>query len=132
MKAVMRRCSRAQYVIHCTYFWQKTISTFILITYQAFLKEATEALQKDIEKNINERIFGQVDCPSNWQYPKKDDGMLGVIKFANWRARRIVEEIDGLIDVCVTTDEERQRWKDVLKSYQNTIKVCYFLFHSIL
>jgi hypothetical protein len=34
-------------------------------------KEATEALQKDIEKNINERIFGQVDCPSNWQYPKK-------------------------------------------------------------
>ena len=95
-------------------------------------KEATEALQKDIEKNINERIFGQVDCPSNWQYPKKNDGTLGVIKFANWRAWRIVEEIDGLINVCVTTDEERQRWKEVFEAYRNTIKVCNFRFYYIL
>lgn len=95
-------------------------------------KEATEALQIDIEKTINERIFGQVDCPSNWQYPKKDDGTLGAIKFANWRARQIVEEIDGLIDVCVTTDEERQRWKEVFEAYRNTIKVCNFRFYYIL
>ncbi len=95
-------------------------------------KEATKTLRKAIEKNINERIFGQVDCPSNWQYPKKDEGMLCAIKFAKWWAWRIVEEIDCLIDICVITGEERETWKDVFQSYRMTVKVCNFLFHSML
>jgi hypothetical protein len=62
-------------------------------------KEATEALHLAIEKLMNESIFGQVDCSSNWQLPKKDDCTMGAIKLANCWAQRMVEHNAGTFDL---------------------------------
>ena len=89
-------------------------------------KEATEALQLAIEKIMNESIFGQVDCPSNWQLPKKDDGTMGAIKLANWRARRMVEHIDDIIEVCLIAEEEKKCVEGCIPSLPFDYQGLYF------
>jgi hypothetical protein len=46
----------------------------------------TKQLFQDVERLMNKEIFGQVGCRSNWKFPVNDDGSMGQIKFANWRA----------------------------------------------
>ena len=47
---------------------------------------AAHGLRCAIENEVNEVIFGDPTCKSNWQFPLQDDGTIGAIKFANWRA----------------------------------------------
>jgi hypothetical protein len=83
-------------------------------------------LMKSVEDIINEQIFGTYGCRSNWKFPVNDDGSMGQIKFAYWRARRIVENLDIIVDFCLPGDHrasERNQWKDCVLVYWSTIKV---------
>ena len=86
----------------------------------------SEELFIGVQTLMNESLFGSPQCPSNWKFPVQDDGTMGVIKFANWRARRVIENIDGFVDIA-QPEEERQRWKDVFHLYREMMKVCCFL-----
>jgi hypothetical protein len=95
-------------------------------------KPATEEFIRNIELLVNQQLFGNAVCPSNWKFPVEKDGSLGEVKLANWRARRIVTHIDLLVDNCISADkeEERQRWKDTISLYTETIQV-FVIFSSV-
>jgi hypothetical protein len=73
---------------------------------------ATADLVYSAESFINTILFGMAACSSNWKFPM-EDGKLTEVKFANWRTRRIVESINGLIDICHFDGHERHCWKVV-------------------
>ena len=89
-------------------------------------KQLTEQLIKEVECIMNEEIFGTVGCRSNWKFPVNEDGSMGPIKFANWRARRVVGNLDPLIELCLPGDgraAERNQWMEAVTAYQATIQV---------
>ncbi len=48
-------------------------------------------------------------------------------KLANWWAQRMGEHIDGIIDICLIAEEEKNAWKAAFQAYSLTIKVCISL-----
>lgn len=93
----------------------------------------TESYITAVTTIINEELFGEPRCPSNWVFPLDDNGGMGEIKFANWRARKIVEEMDSLIDVSFPGDEranQRDKWKEAVLTWRAMIKVCLLSFFS--
>ncbi len=83
-----------------------------------------QSFMKAIEYFMNEKIFGNVGCPSNWRFPLNVDGSMGSIKLANWRARKVIENLQGIIEIClpgVTFEAEREKWIDVVSCFQLTI-----------
>jgi hypothetical protein len=89
-------------------------------------KEAQKRFMAAVESIVNEEIFGAYGCPSNWRFPVNLDGSMGAIKFANWRARRIVENLSAIIDLCFLDDqfdEEREKWKEVVQSYRTSMEL---------
>jgi hypothetical protein len=57
-----------------------------------------------VEDIINEQFFGTYSFWSNWKFPVNKDGSMGQIKYANWRARRIIENLSTIIDLCLPGD----------------------------
>jgi hypothetical protein len=53
---------------------------------------------------------------------------MGPIKTANWRARRVIENLKGIIELCLPSDTfetERVRWTDVVTCFQLTIQALH-------
>jgi len=97
-------------------------------------QQLTKQFMLDVENIMNDEIFGHNGCRSSWRFPVNDDGSMGQIKFANWRARRVIERIDSIIELCIPGDEriiERNKWRDVISSYRLTIQVCSLHFLNI-
>jgi hypothetical protein len=99
-------------------------------------KQMLERFVKDVQLIMNERIFENPGCTYNWTFPINKDGSMGEIKFANWRARRIVQQIDSIIEVCLPGNErqpQRELWSDTCAVYRSTIEVrplvCHFQFY---
>jgi hypothetical protein len=89
--------------------------------------ELTQQLIRSIQLIINEQLFGEQGCPSNWQFPLNDDGTMGDVSFANWRARRIIENINYLVDLCFPGEENAQvvlQWNNAVEAWQKCLKVC--------
>jgi hypothetical protein len=96
---------------------------------------ATEALISSIEQFINNEIFGSAGCSSLWSIPFNDNGTLGKIKFANWRARRVIDEIEEITSLCFPIDDwvkERNKWDAVIELYRRTMKVFISLLHFFM
>jgi len=47
---------------------------------------------------------------------------MGDIKFANWRARRVVQHIDSIIELAVSADE-REKWVEVFRCFRDMLEV---------
>jgi hypothetical protein len=78
-----------------------------------------------METLMNECFFGSPECPSAWKFPLEDDGTMGDFKFANWRARRIVENYDQLVELCLPGQENegnRDAWCRMSSLYRGCIK----------
>jgi hypothetical protein len=87
---------------------------------------STRNLIEGVERIINENIFGSVGCSSNWKLPLNTDGTVGKVKLANWRARRVIENMNDIIALCLPGDsntEQRNKWGSVVDVYIRTIKV---------
>jgi hypothetical protein len=54
-------------------------------------EQITDVLIREVERWVNQEMFGEPGSPSNWQFPLKDDGTIADVKLANWHARQIVE-----------------------------------------
>jgi hypothetical protein len=70
---------------------------------------ATEEFMREIQRYVNEVLFGTHRCPTNWKFPLKHDGTMDTIKLANWRARRFVEHLDVIIYICISEDKLEER-----------------------
>jgi hypothetical protein len=53
----------------------------------------------------------------------KKDGTMGEIKLSNWHARRVVEHINMLVDICIHNENDRNKWKHVFSLQREVIKV---------
>jgi hypothetical protein len=98
----------------------------LIIKALSYVEDDNHALTNYIlnfERHINERIFGEPDAPSEWKFPYEED-KLGEIKFSNWRARKIVEELDGLVDLSIPESEPelRMQWKSVAQIYVEVMR----------
>jgi len=82
---------------------------------------AIEEFMREIQRYINESLFGTHWCPSNWKFPLKHDKTMDTIKLANWRAHQFVEHLDVIIDICIPEEKlkERNDWK---KRYHCSLK----------
>jgi hypothetical protein len=90
-------------------------------------RAACDELISGVESLINTDILGSTGCGSLWCVPINHDGTLGKIKFANWRARRVINDAEDIIAICfsgVNWLEERNRWCNVIHLYRRTMKVC--------
>ncbi len=50
-------------------------------------EQLTDNLIREMERIVNQEMFGEPGSPSNWQFPLKDDRAIGDVKLANWHAR---------------------------------------------
>ena len=83
-------------------------------------KQLNEQFMKEVEDLMNGEIFGHNGCRSNWRFPVNDVGSMRQIKFANWRARRVIERINSNIELFIPGDNriiEQNKWRDVIFSY---------------
>jgi hypothetical protein len=81
----------------------------------------TQDLIVAVEAIFNEKYFGLPESPSNWKFPLESDGTMGEIKLSNWRARRVIENINALIDRCIP-EAEKPKWTEVFTAYKAVIK----------
>jgi hypothetical protein len=89
---------------------------------------ATKELIAGVEAIMNQEIFGSIGCSYLWTFPINENGTMGKIKFANWRARRVIGEIVSIINICIPGEEgllERNKWQATIDAYQRMIKVQY-------
>jgi len=97
-------------------------------------RSSTADFIKSVEDIINQTIFGSVGCSSNWKFPLSDDGTMGKVKLANWRARRVIEEITDIVHICIPGENrlpEKEKWLSTLSAYRQTIKVCFFCLPEV-
>ncbi len=101
------------------------IICMLIIKALSYVEDDSHALTSyilEVERYINETIFGEPGAPSGWKFPYEDN-QLGEVKFSNWRARKIIEEIDGLVDLSIpdSDPELRMQWKNVSALYTEVI-----------
>ena len=97
------------------------IIRMLLLRALEFVEDDTHATAEyilEVERYINEKIFGEPDAPSGWKFPYEDN-KLGEVKFSNWRARRIIEEFDVLVECSFpgTVPELKTKWKNIAQQY---------------
>ncbi len=100
------------------------------------LREGDSEMESDfvtqVETLMNTQIFGSIGCASLWSFPLNSNGTVGKVKFANWRARKVIDDYELLVKVFLSGVDvavERQLWIDAVNSYRLCIKVCnYILF----
>lgn len=69
--------------------------------------------------------------PIELEVSVNDDRSIGAIKFANWRARKVVENLDSIIEVCLPGDnlaQQREKRREVVSAYIAMINVCSFVY----
>jgi hypothetical protein len=72
-------------------------------------------LVEDVETYINNNVLGDEDNPAQFACPAEDSAKhIGIICLDNNRTRKIVNQLSGLIDICLPDDEERQSWKNAI------------------
>ena len=79
-----------------------------------------------VTEHINKTILGSARCRAQWRFPKNDKGELGKVSLNNCRARRVVTNLDSLVDVVFMGDGMESTctaWKDAIASYRSTISM---------
>ncbi len=99
----------------------------ILLKALSYVEDDNHALLSyilEVERYVNEKIFGEPDAPSGWKFPYEEK-QLGEVKFSIWRARKIMEDIHGIIDLSIPeSDQElRLQWKDAAAKYLEVIRI---------
>jgi hypothetical protein len=73
------------------------------------LREGNSSSQSEfisaVEILFNTEIFGRLGCSSLWSCPLNPNCTIGEIKFANWRARKVIDDFHLLLDLCLSGDD---------------------------
>ena len=83
-------------------------------------RRGTEELLHAVELIFNEQLFGLPGSASNWKFPLNPDGTMGEVKLSNWRARRVIDQIEALVDCCLP-DREKNAWSKVFNVYREVV-----------
>jgi len=108
-KAMIRLEQALPCFLHLQNRSSETIIEFLLrhgLLIREGCKESQKAMMNAVESLVNREIFGSYGCHSNWRFPINTDGSMGAIKFADWRARRIVEFLPEIINLCLPGNDQ--------------------------
>jgi hypothetical protein len=73
---------------------------------------------KCLQTIINTKILGDEFDPLHWECPMTEDGeSIGSITLDNNQARRIVSNMEELIELAVATDERKELYKFAIRKY---------------
>lgn len=73
-----------------------------------------------VQKIINTSILGSETEPGQWEIPY-DTGKkkLLPISFENWKTRRVMNQLDELVEVSITDETKKGLWMHMLGPYRN-------------
>jgi hypothetical protein len=84
-------------------------------------RRVMEELMYAVELIFKEQLFGLPGAASNWKFPLNSDGTMGEVKLSNWRARRVVDKIEALVDCCLP-NQEKNIWNKVFNVNREVVK----------
>jgi hypothetical protein len=59
---------------------------------------------------VNEYLFRNVCCPSNWAFPlNKEKTDMGDVKLVYWHACIFIDNLDLLVNIAISADKESER-----------------------
>ena len=72
-----------------------------------------------IEKCMNETILGTVNSPAQWKCPYDyNEGKLGSITLENWRVRRVMDQLELLVNLSIPDVNRKTAWDRSLPKYR--------------
>jgi hypothetical protein len=75
-----------------------------------------------IEITVNEVLLGDELRPSQWHCPyDKASGTLGPISFENYRTRKVIANLEVLVEVSVPDFGEKEKWNRCLVQYKTAL-----------
>jgi hypothetical protein len=83
-------------------------------------KKRWDTLFFDVQEFVNRRVLGDDLNQTQWQCPRDDaERQLGVICMDNTKIRKMMNKLDGLIDLCVVDAVRYDVWKTSMVSYRS-------------
>jgi hypothetical protein len=82
-----------------------------------------------IEKNVNEEIFGTSESLSSWYFQSAEaDGestllVMGDVRLPNTKVRRLIPNINKIIDDCIKDKMRKSTAQDYLAQYHNALNI---------
>ena len=89
-------------------------------------QERLKFFETAVNKCFNTTLWGELSSPASWKLPTKRDKngniVLSTLSFGNVRARKALDNIDHLLDICIL-ENDRQSWKDCLSEYRDGMAI---------
>jgi hypothetical protein len=79
---------------------------------------------RQVEVNVNEVLLGDELSPSQWHCPyDKKSGTLGPVSFENYRTRKVIANLEVLVEISVPDFGEKAKWNRCLIQYRTALKL---------
>lgn len=73
---------------------------------------------------FKKKLFGTPQKQCRWNIPYEDDKeCIGVLSFGNQRARKAINGIKSLVEVCVPLEDDQVRWVDCIGEYSAAMEI---------
>jgi hypothetical protein len=81
-----------------------------------------------IEDVMNSQILGDEFNRTFWRCPIEKEQTsttkkVGIVSLSNGRSRKVIEDIDDLIDLCIVDPNKNQKWKTAWEHYRKAFVI---------
>jgi len=89
--------------------------------------ESVLAKVREIEGYLNSKVWGSESCPTHYQIKLEKDKngglVLGDLTLTNNRVREVMEENDGMVDICIADAHMAEDVKVCIEKYRDVISL---------
>jgi hypothetical protein len=79
---------------------------------------------KQLEEIVNEVLLGEELRPSQWHCPyDKSTGTLGPVSFENYRTRKVLANLEVLVELSISDFGEKEKWNRCLVQYRIALEL---------
>jgi hypothetical protein len=79
---------------------------------------------RQVEVTINEVLLGDEERPSQWHCPyDKAKATLGPISFENYRTRKVIANLEVLVELSIPDFGEKEKWNRCLVQYRTALEL---------
>ena len=83
-----------------------------------------QAFIEKVEEIVNTQVLGTPMQSQQWQMPyDRRKNVVGTITMDNVKVRKIISQINELIDPMVEDEERREKWKECIGHYRSAIEI---------
>ena len=73
------------------------------------------------------KILGCQDFPAQCHFPRKKTGsptQIGTLNMEKYNICKIIDVIDDIINISISDDCRKEKWKTSVRHYRKTIQIC--------